>query len=129
MEEHDAAYAQHAENSMMLGPIAENGALLGNREVGWIRRRGLAAVVDGARIGAEVYLPAGIPGATAPIDVVAVHEQPLIEEAHFVERLPPNHGKTSDDDVHGEGAVMRKVKHVFAGEKRSALEKGFKVRG
>ena len=112
-----------APEAVMFAPVIENGFLLRDREAHRIRCGDFASVMNRPRAGKEDDLPSRLPASAAPIDVVAIHEEVFIEQAHFVEGLAADHREASHDHIHGKRAVVGKVEHVFAGEQLGVLER------
>ena len=127
MEKHDAPDSQHAQERMVLPPVVQYGALLRDCKVNGKWRRCLAPVVDRSRIWIKDYLPSGIPGTPAPIDVIAIHEQVFIEQSDLIKSFSTNHRETAHNDIYSERAVMREVEHVLAGEKTAPFEYAFQA--
>ena len=58
--------------------------------------RALALVVDDARFGEIIVLVATLRDAVRQVDVLAIHEEGLVEQADFIERFTPHqHESTS----------------------------------
>src|ERR1700722_10642370 len=128
MDQHDAPDPQHAPHRMVLFPIVKDRPLLSDSKTDRKRRRRLAPVVDGTCPWIKDSLPTGIPRATAPVHIVAIHEQTLIEESHLVKGLSTNHRETTDNHIYGKRAVVWEVEHVLAGKKTRTFEYAFQPR-
>ena len=76
----------------------------------------LAFVVDDARFGQVPVLVAARGDAVAQIDILAIHEETFVQEAHFVERsFPQEHARTGKD-LDRRGLVLLQVTKVVAAE-------------
>lgn len=91
-------------------------------------QHGLVEVVDVAvvglvgRLALEVgnlkgqvpVLPATLEQAVGEVDVLAVHEEVLIEESHLIEGLTSQQTEGAADDLDASGLVPRQMAHVIA---------------
>src|SRR5580704_1121046 len=129
MRKHDAPDSQHAKNAVMLFPVAQNRALLGDCKANWIGGRDFAPIVNSLPARIKYYLPSGIPRTPAPIHVIAVHEQVFVEQANLIEGFATDKGETSDYNIYRERPVMREIEHVLAREEARVFELGGETTG
>jgi hypothetical protein len=78
-EKNYAPDTKHTPEAVMLGPIVQDRPLLRDRKANRIRGRDFASVVDSPRAWVENDLPSRLPAASAPIHVIAIHEQAFIQ--------------------------------------------------
>src|SRR5581483_6370595 len=122
MQKQDAADPEYAEKAVVFGPIMDHGSLLCKSEAHRIRGGDFAAVANRLCAGEENDFPSGLPTPPAPIDIIAVHEQVLIQQSHRVEGFPSDHRKTAHQDIDRACSIVGKEEHMFASEERDALE-------
>jgi len=72
--------------------------------------------MDSLRTWNKHYLPIRVPASPAPIHVLAVHEEALVQQSDIFDSLSSHHPEAPDQDVHRRDFIMRKVKHMFATE-------------
>ena len=72
---------------MVFGPVVQYRALLRDGKAHWIWRRDLATVMDRLSARIKNYLPSSIARAPAPVDVIPIHEQVFIEQAHRIQEV------------------------------------------
>src|ERR1700683_1102502 len=91
MEKDDAADCQYAEEAVMFRPIVQNRLLLSDRKAYWIGGRDFPAVVNRTRARVELPLPASVPTTPAPVDVVPVHEETLVQKSDGIKGFAAHH--------------------------------------
>ena len=77
--------------------------------------RALALVVEDAAGQVPVFV-APLEHAVAEVDVLAIHEEVLVEQSDLVERLSPQEAVGAADDLDGVGLVPRQIAHVVSAQ-------------
>jgi hypothetical protein len=78
--------------------------------------------VDGLCPGVEHDLPTGAPASPAPVNILTVHEELLIEQSKLGDSRAAGHDKAADQDVYLTRPIISKVGHVLTGKKTGLRE-------
>ena len=81
----------------------------------------LALIVQDGRGDIPVLIPS-LAQAVTKVDILAIHEEVLVEESYAVECLTPQHAEGSADDIDAHGLIPRQEAEIVAA-KASALGK------
>jgi hypothetical protein len=82
------------------------GSLLFYRQTHNLRPRAAASVMDSLRTWDKNHLPIRVPASPAPIHVLAVHEEALVQQSDILDSLSSQHPEAPDQDIHRHDPVM-----------------------
>src|SRR5215217_799330 len=81
-----------------------------------------APLVPGLNLGEVIDGPAGLADASAQIGVLEVHEEPLVERPHLLQRAPPDDHAGPGDPVHRRRAGQLRDGRELLLDQRAARE-------
>ena len=83
----------------------------------------LALVMDDARLGKIVVLVAALRDAIRQVDVLAVHEKSLVEQAHLIQGLAPHQHESAGQNLHFVDLIVGEMAHVIPCKTLAVREK------
>ena len=78
--------------------------------------------MDNARLREIVVLVAALCDTIRKVDVLAIHEESLVQKAHFVEGFLAHQHEGTGEDFHLVGLVVGEMAHVIAGKTLAVRE-------